>query len=563
MAWLNVLCGGTGSRMAYSGINSGFNNVPTYSWSVEVVTHEQGHNMGSKHTHACAWNGNNTAIDGCGQQAGYSEGTCATGPIPSTGGTIMSYCHLNAVGINFNNGFGTQPKNVIVNNINAATCLTACSGGGCGVPGSLTASSVTTTTAALGWGAVSGATSYNLQWKLASASTWTTVSGLTTTSYALSGLAANTSYNFQVQAVCSSGSSAYSATASFTTLSGTGCPDALEANNSTATAASITLPASINALIASSTDVDFYKFTTTATTNISITLGNLAGDYDVKILNSAGTQVAISQAGGTTSEAITYNSAAAGTYYINVYGYGGAFSATQCYLLTASAAVVGGCTDGYEPNNSSSTAYVIAANTTRTASIGTSTDKDWFQFANTTAQRNIKVTLTNLPADYDLRLYRGSTSLAVSQNTGTTSETIIYNTSTYSSLYRAYVYGYNGAFNAGQCYTLTVQISGTAFLPAALEGEAIDPGDWKEADGLTVFPNPANEQLTVLLAPSELARTVDLVDAMGRTVWSTRQRNADGEVRLVMDVRAFAPGMYTVRATEGEHIVSQRVIIGR
>ena len=552
------------NSQCYSGIQSTYSTVPTYSWTVMVVTHEQGHLLGSRHTHACVWNGNNTVIDGCGQQAGYSEGTCATGAIPSTGGTIMSYCHLNAVGINFNNGFGTQPKNVIVNGINAAACLSNCSTGGCGTPGSLTASSVTTTSAALGWGAVSGATSYTLQWKLASSGTWTTtVSGLTTTSYALTGLVANTAYNFQVLAVCASGSSAYSATGSFTTLSGTGCPDALEANNTAATAAAITLPASINALIASASDVDYYKFTTTSTSNISIGLSNLAGDYDLQLLNSAGTQVAISQAGGTTSEAITYNSAVAGTYTIYVYGYGGAFSATQCYLLTASAAAVG-CTDAYEPNNTSGTAYNISANSARTALISSSTDIDWFRFSNTSSQRNIKATLTNLPADYDLRLYRNSTLLATSQNAGTTAETIIYNTTTVSTSYRVQVFGYGGAFNAGSCYTLTVLIGASSFLPGgSLENGTLDDGAWKDDGGLVVFPNPANEQLNIVIPAGGEVRTIDLLDAMGKAVWSTQQRNADGEIRLVMDVRELPAGIYLVRATEGDNVVTKRVMIGR
>ena len=47
--------------------------------------------MGSSHTHACVWNGDNTAIDGC----AATEGSCARGGIPpSNGGTIMSYCDL-------------------------------------------------------------------------------------------------------------------------------------------------------------------------------------------------------------------------------------------------------------------------------------------------------------------------------------------------------------------------------------------------------------------------------------------------------------------------------------
>jgi len=127
VAWLDQLCGSTSHRMGYCGISSGYNTVPAYSWTVEVVTHEDGHLLGSNHTHDCVWNGNNTAIDGCGDQAGYNgSGSCATGPLPASG-TIMSYCHLvSGVGINFNNGFGPQPLARILSEVNNASCLAAC-----------------------------------------------------------------------------------------------------------------------------------------------------------------------------------------------------------------------------------------------------------------------------------------------------------------------------------------------------------------------------------------------------------------------------------------------------
>lgn len=126
IAYLNVLCNSY-YGVAYSAINSSYQNVPTYSWTVMVLTHEIGHNLGSQHTHACAWNGNNTAIDGCGPAAGYSEG--CNGPIPASG-TIMSYCHLiGGVGINFNNGFGPQPGDRIRTRISNATCLESCGEG--------------------------------------------------------------------------------------------------------------------------------------------------------------------------------------------------------------------------------------------------------------------------------------------------------------------------------------------------------------------------------------------------------------------------------------------------
>jgi hypothetical protein len=118
----------------FSGIEPSYANVPTYSWSVYVITHEMGHLMGSRHTHACVWNGNNTAIDGC---AGFTEEEPPGGPAcplpgyPSGGGTIMSYCHQpGRPGIDFNLGFGPQPGDRIRGQFAAAGCLGGCGGGG-------------------------------------------------------------------------------------------------------------------------------------------------------------------------------------------------------------------------------------------------------------------------------------------------------------------------------------------------------------------------------------------------------------------------------------------------
>jgi hypothetical protein len=122
IAYVNSLCGTY--KHAYSGISQTYSDVPVYSWTIQAMTHEMGHSLGSPHTHACAWNGNNTAIDGCGAQAGYSEG--CTGSIPSTTvkGSIMSYCHLvSGVGISFSNGFGSQPAALIRNTVDSKPCL--------------------------------------------------------------------------------------------------------------------------------------------------------------------------------------------------------------------------------------------------------------------------------------------------------------------------------------------------------------------------------------------------------------------------------------------------------
>lgn len=101
-------------------IHNNYQSVPNYSWSVQVIAHEFGHLFGSRHTHACVWNGNNTAIDGCDPNG--TEGGCPVPGIPSGGGTIMSYCHLQAVGINFILGFRPQPGNVIRNSVAGILC---------------------------------------------------------------------------------------------------------------------------------------------------------------------------------------------------------------------------------------------------------------------------------------------------------------------------------------------------------------------------------------------------------------------------------------------------------
>lgn len=123
IAYVDVLCNNNAAYAVSANLSPTVVPFPTYSWNVMVIAHELGHNFGSWHTHNCVWNGNNTAIDGCGYNAG--AGGCPA-PIPPSGGTIMSYCHLQSVGINFNLGFGLQPGNLIRSRRNSAACLNPC-----------------------------------------------------------------------------------------------------------------------------------------------------------------------------------------------------------------------------------------------------------------------------------------------------------------------------------------------------------------------------------------------------------------------------------------------------
>ncbi|AEI51888.1 GEVED domain-containing protein [Runella slithyformis] len=186
--------------VCFSFIYASYQNYPTYNWTVNVVAHETGHNLGSPHTHNCRWPGG--PIDNCGGTEGASAcPSCIAGPTPPAGGgTIMSYCHqLSGVGINFANGFGPLPADKIRTEIReAASCLMT----GSGAPVFLTARNVTSVSAQLSWipGVCCG--DFTVEYRTGTNGTFTTAGSTTALFYTLSGLIPGTVYQWRVKSGC-------------------------------------------------------------------------------------------------------------------------------------------------------------------------------------------------------------------------------------------------------------------------------------------------------------------------------------------------------------------------
>ena len=509
-----------------------------------TATHEVGHWLNLYHI----WGDDGTACtgsDNCSDtpnQAGENYGVptypLTDGCSASSPGVMfmnyMDYTDDNAMNM-FTAGQSTRMNALFGTGGSRAALLSslgcqAPSGNACNTPAGTATSNITTSSATLSWTASTGAVSYNVSYKLSSATSYTTVN-TTSTSYSLAGLTASTSYDWQVQTVCSTGSSANSSTLTFSTSATTSCgtPSGLSAGSITTTGATLAWTAvsgatSYNVQYKLSSAASFT--TTTSTTNSKVLTGLSSSSAYVF-------QVQAVCASGTSSYSST-----------------GSFT-----TLTPTT----GCSDVYEPNSSSTTASVIPTNTDITAMIGTSTDNDYYKFTTTSPNTYIKILLTNLPGDYDIRLYNSSlTQLAISQNGGTTSETIIRNTVS-AGTYYIKVYGYGGAFSTTICYNLRVNVGSTSFRSSdGLSTEIVTPS----LNDFNLFPNPAQNMVNVAFnSPTNESINVRIFDMVGKTILSNEIGVTTGDNKFSFDLSNLTKGIYFVEMnTSTERIVKKLIL---
>lgn len=115
-------------------LETNYSAFPNFSFTVNVVAHELGHVFGARHTHACVWGaGFDSQIDDCGNVYAASNNDQPEGQecfdennpiLPSSGGTIMSFCNLTSGGIDLSSGFGTEVGDYIYDKYITAPCAT-------------------------------------------------------------------------------------------------------------------------------------------------------------------------------------------------------------------------------------------------------------------------------------------------------------------------------------------------------------------------------------------------------------------------------------------------------
>jgi Zn-dependent metalloprotease len=217
------------------------------------------------------------------------------------------------------------------------------------------------------------------------------------------------------------------------------------------------------------------------------------------------------------------------------------------------------CNNNFEPNNTLSAALPVILNKDTVALIATSTDKDWYKFTTDKSAPNFSIFLTNLPADYDVRLFNSTgTQLKVSQNGGTADERIVYNT-TSTATYYIQVVGFSGAYNATKCYLLRVSTSGTALLKAEVPAsrKAITAAE-ETVSSIRSYPNPVRGLLNLQYpaAATGLVR-IRVMDMAGKVVQEKDRLLNKGLNHFTIDCSTLNSGTYLLQVGQDKPLSIQ------
>ncbi len=231
-----------------------------------------------------------------------------------------------------------------------------------------------------------------------------------------------------------------------------------------------------------------------------------------------------------------------------------AYSASKVFTTNAL------CHSTYDnnTNNTSTGAAAIPLLTPIKGSINSTTDIDYYKFSITNSA-NLYISLTTLPADYDLTIYNAAmTQMANSANTGTASEYIML-PSPSTGIYYVKVNGVTGANSSTQCYTLKVNNNGSYLKP--IDQESIERETSIEP---IVFPNPTNGELNIQFTTKEASNyLVRVLDVAGKQIYaSDEQTTLAGEQTHILRLGDYsiAEGVYIVVTTIGEQRYFQRVV---
>ncbi len=237
-----------------------------------------------------------------------------------------------------------------------------------------------------------------------------------------------------------------------------------------------------------------------------------------------------------TSTALDIESAG----YDNVSGYG----IIQAFQAADAVATI--CNTKYDGaiHNTFENAVTIPLNTGIDGTISSSTDNDFYRFTIATKGAG-SITLTNLPADYDMYIYNNAQKLVTSsKKRGTKPETLSGNLP--KGNFYIKIVGYNGAFDNTSCYTLTVSQS------SGLRAENDNSDRMSIAENyFQLYPNPASSMLNVKMPKLSTGAAIRITDVYGKTLITKAVASTDVHI----NVSTLHNGLYILDVVDKNGVV--------
>ena len=449
------------------------------------------------------------------------------------------------------NNWGTTIANV------AASSTTAT----CNAPTGMATSTITTTSATLGWAAASGATSYNVQYRVVGATTWTTGTSATT-SFNLSGLTASTNYEWQVKTVCASGSSAFTASTTFTTSAIT-CtvPTGLVSASITATSATLSWAAVSGAtgytlqykLSSASTWTTVSGITTTSSVVSGLSACS-AYQYHVLSLCSAGSSAySTTSTFTTTGCTVTYCSSKANSTayeYINK-------------VVLGTIANTSGNNNGYGNYTSLNTNLTGGTSNTITLTpgfTGSSYTENWAIW--------IDYNHNGVFTDAGEKVATGSSSAALSK-------TFTVPAAALNGATRMRVQMQYGSVPNNSCATIaegevedyTVTIVGNAHSPVYANGATIESNANATIESITnlsLYPNPAQNSFTVEFINSmDATFNIHIYNLEGQQLINTEATANQGTNAFTIETEKLSNGIYIFEMESNGTVERRKITIAK
>ncbi len=207
--------------------------------------------------------------------------------------------------------------------------------------------------------------------------------------------------------------------------------------------------------------------------------------------------------------------------------------------------------DTNEPNDSYWQATPIVAKQTYSGGIEFAGDIDFYTLTIPPEEPNIRIKLSELPANYDLWLVNNEPKIvAKSSNQKKINEIIIYNLAPPGTYYLI-VFHPKDKFVEGACYNLKFELSPFQFRNGSEEAEP-------ESQTLTIGNHSSPDAITLIVqSPVDEALSVDVFTLSGQKVAYFPSVDVSEDGRSTIDLSHLYAGVYVIRCIGASGYIAQ------